>query len=111
MKVSTSTFILRNQFNICESKRLLVIAHEHPSPCLIVSFSIDSYYLSLPNSDVYLTYYPWISHPHNPGGAQMLTLEELQQKNVTASYVGGYMGTVEIHKHFCPAASSQVHQS
>ena len=40
------------------------------------------------HSDVYLTYYPWISHPHNPGGAQMLTLEELQKKNVTASYVG-----------------------
>ena len=40
-------------------------------------------------SDAYTTYYPLTSNPGNPGGTMMLTEEELQQRSVKASYVGG----------------------
>ena len=38
-----------------------------------------------------MTYYPLIPAGPvlNPGGAEMLTLDQLQRKNVDASYVGG----------------------
>ena len=41
-------------------------------------------------SDVYVTYYPYMPHgdlSSNPGATGMLTLEQLQEMNVTASYV------------------------
>ena len=34
-----------------------------------------------------MTYYPYMTHGSNPGATGMLTLEQLQEMNVTASYV------------------------
>ena len=38
-------------------------------------------------SDVYTTYYPYIPYGPNPGGAEMLTSDQLKEKAVTPSYV------------------------
>ena len=52
-------------------------------------------YLFLDFSDVYMTYYPLIPPGQaalNPGSAVMLTLEQLREKNVNASFVSGKQG-------------------
>ena len=44
-------------------------------------------------SNDYTTYYPLIPPGQvvlNPGGAVVLTLEQLQKENVSASYVGSF---------------------
>ena len=57
-------------------------------------------------SDEYSTYYPYTVYKPNPGGTEMLTLDQLRERNVTADYVGLTLHTRAVNE---PSQSLEIH--